>query len=86
MIADRLDITGARWGLPGAEAVLRLRTLVSNNDLHAYWRYHLAREQERLYPPRPAELHPHCLIASFTRNEPHPMHFLAQPTALGPAQ
>lgn len=50
LIADRLDITGARWGLPGAEAVLRLRTLVSNSDLDAYWRYHLAREHERLYP------------------------------------
>ena len=50
LIADRLDITGARWGLPGAEAVLRLRTLVSNNDLDAYWRHHLAREHERNYP------------------------------------
>jgi hypothetical protein len=50
LIADRLDITGARWGLHGAEAVLRLRTLVSNSDLDAYWRFHAAREHERLYP------------------------------------
>jgi hypothetical protein len=50
LIGDRLDITGARWGLPGAEAVLRLRTLVSNGDFDAYWRFHLAREHERLYP------------------------------------
>ncbi|MEU9708590.1 ISKra4 family transposase [Streptomyces sp. NPDC047967] len=50
LIADRLDITGARWGLHGAEAVLRLRTLVANGDLDAYWRYHSAREHERLYP------------------------------------
>ncbi|MFE4629789.1 ISKra4 family transposase [Streptomyces mirabilis] len=50
LIGDRLDITGARWGLPGAEAILRLRTLVSNGDFDAYWRFHLAREHERLYP------------------------------------
>jgi hypothetical protein len=50
LIADRLDITGARWGLAGAEAVLRLRTLVANGDLDAYWRFHSAREHQRLYP------------------------------------
>ncbi len=48
LIADRLDITGARWGLPGAEAVLRLRAVVSNGDLDPYRRYHAARGHERL--------------------------------------
>jgi hypothetical protein len=28
----RMDITGARWGLDGAEAVLKLRALRSNGD------------------------------------------------------
>ncbi|CAM5548445.1 hypothetical protein GCM10010345_18750 [Streptomyces canarius] len=50
LIADRLDITGARCGLHGAEAVLRLRAVVSNGHLDTYWRFHLAREHERLYP------------------------------------
>jgi hypothetical protein len=50
LIGDRLDITGARWGLHGAEAVLRLRAVVSNGDLGPYWRFHAAREHERLYP------------------------------------
>ena len=50
LIADRLDITGARWGLPGAEAVLRLRAVVANGDLGPYWRFHAVREHERLYP------------------------------------
>ncbi|MCX4791763.1 ISKra4 family transposase [Streptomyces sp. NBC_01221] len=53
LIGDRLDITGARWGLDGAEAVLRLRTLTANNDLNTYWTFHTAREHERLYT------HPH---------------------------
>lgn len=50
LIADRLDITGARWGLPGAEAVLRLRAVVSNGDLDPYWHFHTRQEHERNYP------------------------------------
>lgn len=50
LIGDRLDITGARWGLAGAEAVLTLRALTDNGDLDEYWTFHLAREHERLYP------------------------------------
>ncbi|MGH3225737.1 MAG: ISKra4 family transposase [Streptosporangiaceae bacterium] len=50
LIGDRLDITGARWGLQGAEAVLTLRAVISNGDFDEYWRYHLAREHQRLYP------------------------------------
>ena len=50
LIADRLDIGGARWGLDGAEAVLTLRAVISNGDFEEYWSYHLAREHQRLYP------------------------------------
>lgn len=50
LIGDRLDITVARRGLPGAEAILRLRTLLSNGDFDASWRFHPAREPERLCP------------------------------------
>ncbi|MCT9084810.1 ISKra4 family transposase [Streptomyces fulvoviolaceus] len=49
LIGDRLEITGARWGLTGAEAVLKLRALNDNGDFEEYWHYHLAREHERLY-------------------------------------
>jgi hypothetical protein len=47
LINDRMDITGARWGLQGAEAVLRLRSLRSSGDLDEYWPFHLERERER---------------------------------------
>jgi hypothetical protein len=50
LIADRLDITGARWGLPGAETILKLRALTSNNDLDDYWTHHLTQEQHRNHP------------------------------------
>jgi hypothetical protein len=47
LIKDRMDITGARWGLPGAEAILKLRALTSNGDFNDYWTYHLNREHHR---------------------------------------
>jgi hypothetical protein len=50
LIGDRLDITGARWGLDGAEAILTLRAVISNGDFDEYWPFHLAREHQRLYP------------------------------------
>lgn len=50
LIGDGLDITDACWGLTGAEAVLKLRALIDNGDLDAYWRHHAHREHQRLYP------------------------------------
>src|ERR1022692_4681890 len=50
LIADRLSVGGARWGLDGAEAVLTLRAVISNDDFQEYWRFHLACEHQRLYP------------------------------------
>jgi hypothetical protein len=47
LVQDRLGITGARWGLQSAEAVLRLRALATNGDWDAYWRFHLRKEHER---------------------------------------
>jgi len=52
LIGDRLDITGARWGLQGAEAVLKLRALWSNGDFPAYWRFHLTQEHQRVHQAR----------------------------------
>jgi hypothetical protein len=50
LIADRLNLGGARWGLNGAEAILTLRAVISNGDFEEYWRFHLKREHQRLYP------------------------------------
>ena len=47
LVRDRMDVTGARWSLKGAEAVLRLRALRSSGDFDEYWRFHEAREIER---------------------------------------
>lgn len=52
LIKDRLDITGARWSVPGAEAVLRLRSMRSSGDFEEYWDFHLRREWERNHRSR----------------------------------
>jgi hypothetical protein len=49
LIKDRMDITGARWGLDGAEAILKLRAVIANGDFEEYWRFHLRREHERIH-------------------------------------
>ncbi|MFT5586294.1 MAG: hypothetical protein ACI9VR_003891 [Cognaticolwellia sp.] len=46
-INDRLGITGARWGLEGAEAILPLRALRASGDLAEYWPFHRRCELQR---------------------------------------
>ncbi|MEW6498985.1 MAG: ISKra4 family transposase [Cyanobacteriota bacterium] len=47
LVKDRMDLTGARWRLKGAEAVLKLRSLRASGDFDDYWRFHLQRELQR---------------------------------------
>lgn len=47
LLVDRLDITGARWGLLGAEAVIKLRALRSSGDFEEYWSFHESQEHRR---------------------------------------
>ena len=53
LVKDRMDITGARWGLERAEAILKLRSLKVSGDLDAYWAFHFQKEHERNYPVAP---------------------------------
>ena len=62
-----MDITGARWGVPAAEAILKLRALHANGDFDDYWAYHLHREHQRNHP---AQLRPRRLM--LTPKETHP--------------
>ena len=55
LVNDRLGITGARWRLRGAEAVLRLRALRSSGDFDDYWRFHEAQEWQRTHRQRYAD-------------------------------
>ena len=47
LINDRLDLTGARWRLLSAEAVMRLRSLLASGDFDEYWEFHEQQEAER---------------------------------------
>jgi hypothetical protein len=55
LIVHRMDRSGARWSLSGAEAVLKLRALVQSGDFDEYWKFHEACEQERNHASQYAE-------------------------------
>jgi hypothetical protein len=55
VVKDRMDRTGARWSLTGAEAVLRLRAVRASGDFDAYWEFHLAQEAARNHAARFAD-------------------------------
>lgn len=47
LVSDRMDITGARWRLDRAEAVLRIRALRASHDFDEYWQFHKIQEFKR---------------------------------------
>jgi Uncharacterised protein family (UPF0236) len=51
LIKDRMERSGMRWTLEGAEAMIRLRSLYLSGDFDEYWEFHLEQDQQRLYPP-----------------------------------
>jgi len=52
LVNDRMARTGARWGLQGAEAVLRLRALRASHDFDEYWAFHEEQEYRRNHAAR----------------------------------
>jgi hypothetical protein len=44
-----MDLTDARWSLDGAEAVLRLRSLLASGDFEEYIAFHHRQERQRNY-------------------------------------
>jgi hypothetical protein len=55
LVEDRMNLTGARWSLKGAEAVLNLRALRSSDDFTDYWKFHEKKEYERNHASRYAD-------------------------------
>ena len=52
LVKDRMDVTGARWRLDRAEAVLQLRALRASGDFDAYWAFHEQEEHRRNHAQR----------------------------------
>lgn len=48
-IKDRMEGSGKRWSLPGAEAILLLRSVYTSGDWDDYWDTHMTQEHQRLY-------------------------------------
>jgi len=53
LVKQRMECSGARWSLKGAEAVLRLRALRMSGDWDEYLAFHKAQERQRNYPQWP---------------------------------
>jgi len=51
LIKDRMERSGMRWTEAMAEAMVKLRAIYLSGDLNYYWRFHIEKDQERLYPP-----------------------------------
>src|SRR5450755_1140851 len=71
-----MDLTGARWGLDGAEAILKLRALHCNGDFDTYWTWHLGQEQQRVHQSRYLNGAPFQEPHEVPPEEPHPDEFV----------
>jgi len=50
VIKDRMERAGMRWKVPGAQAMLNLRTIHTNGDWTAFQDFRIALENDWLYP------------------------------------
>jgi hypothetical protein len=50
VIKDRMERTGMRWKVPGAQAMLQLRVIRANGDWRAFQDHRIQQETARLYP------------------------------------
>ena len=50
VIKDRMERAGMRWKVPGAQAMLNLRTIRTNGDWTAFQDFRITLENELLYP------------------------------------
>lgn len=51
VVRDRMEISGARWGIGGSESILRLRSLAKSKDLDEYWSFFTAQARENTFFP-----------------------------------
>ncbi len=52
LVKDRMERTGMRWRISGAQAMLDLRSVWINDDWAAFHRHRRQAEQRELYPYR----------------------------------
>jgi hypothetical protein len=47
-----MELTGMRWRVPGAQAILDLRAVYVNGDWDRFQEHRIEQERRRLYPYR----------------------------------
>jgi hypothetical protein len=62
LLKCRMDITGARWGVAGAEVILHLRALRASGDFDSYWTFHEQRELARHHGAKYAGTPPPTIV------------------------
>jgi len=50
LVKDRMEQSGMRWSIAGAQAVLAQRAVVKNGDWNDFFTYYIDAERQRLYP------------------------------------
>jgi hypothetical protein len=50
LVKDRMELTGMRWRVPGAQAMLDLRAVYINGDWDAFQTHRIQEERHTLYP------------------------------------
>lgn len=51
VVKNRMEISGARWGIDGAEAILKLRSVVKSNDWDEYWEFYTTQAKNNDFFP-----------------------------------
>lgn len=52
VVKDRMELTGMRWRVEGAQSMLSLRAIYINGDWTSFQRHRIEKERARLYPYR----------------------------------
>ena len=50
LVKDRMEQSGMRWRIPGAQAILHLRAIHLNGDWESFQQYRIEKECRQLYP------------------------------------
>ncbi len=47
VVKARMELSGARWGIKGAETILRLRSIAKSRDWDAYWNFYTTQSRNK---------------------------------------
>jgi len=51
VVKDRMEISGARWGINGSESILKLRSVAKSKDWDEYWEFFTAQAKNNTFFP-----------------------------------